>query len=272
MGDFHVAGGNGRMAEPAELQLRLFRRGCEPPFSDEEQALCAMLVPHLVRAVRLSSRLRLTESELSFYAKALDRMLVGAVILDEKGHLLRATATAEAILGGRDGIRILGGRPHAEAPGEDRELQQIIRQALAAGTGEEAPARAISLTRPSGARNLGVVVQPIRQSDILAGPGRAAVALFIRDPERSAEIESEVLGRLFDFTPAEAAIARCFADGMSLERAASELDISRNTVRAHLRSIFSKSGISRQTELVRLLLNSAAVLGPAGRLGAHAAH
>ena len=51
------------------------------------------------------------------------------------------------------------------------------------------------------------------------------------------------------------------AAGLSLEDAASSLDISRNTARAHLRSIFSKSGITRQTELVRLMLNSAVVLG-----------
>ena len=49
-------------------------------------------------------------------------------------------------------------------------------------------------------------------------------------------------------------------DGASLEEVAEELSIRRNTARAHLRAIFSKTGVRRQTELVRILLNSVAPL------------
>ena len=38
------------------------------------------------------------------------------------------------------------------------------------------------------------------------------------------------------------------------DEAAAELNIRKNTARAHLRSIFSKTGVTRQTMLVRLLL------------------
>ena len=47
----------------------------------------------------------------------------------------------------------------------------------------------------------------------------------------------------------------------ALEEAAEALNIRRNTARAHLRSIFSKTGVRRQTELVRLFLNSVVLLG-----------
>ena len=42
---------------------------------------------------------------------------------------------------------------------------------------------------------------------------------------------------------------------------AEALNIRRNTARAHLRSIFSKTGVRRQTELVRIFLNSVVLLG-----------
>ena len=51
------------------------------------------------------------------------------------------------------------------------------------------------------------------------------------------------------------------ANGLSLEEAAEVLNIRRNTARAHLRSIFSKTGVRRQTELVRIMLNSVVALG-----------
>ena len=44
--------------------------------------------------------------------------------------------------------------------------------------------------------------------------------------------------------------------GANLDQAAAELGIARNTARAQLRSIFAKTGVSRQSMLVSLLLKS----------------
>ena len=55
------------------------------------------------------------------------------------------------------------------------------------------------------------------------------------------------------------AIAKVKAD--AVREAAEALNIRRNTARAHLRSIFSKTWVRRQTELVRIFLNSVAWLG-----------
>ena len=64
--------------------------------------------------------------------------------------------------------------------------------------------------------------------------------------------------RLFHFTLAEAKLALVLADGISLDEAAEAMAIRKNTARAHLRAVFSKTGVKRQTTLVRLLLNSVA--------------
>jgi DNA-binding CsgD family transcriptional regulator len=67
--------------------------------------------------------------------------------------------------------------------------------------------------------------------------------------------------RLFDLTPAEASLALALADGLTLDQAAERLKIRKNTARAHLRAIFAKIGVTRQTTLVRLLLSSVIWLG-----------
>jgi DNA-binding CsgD family transcriptional regulator len=46
------------------------------------------------------------------------------------------------------------------------------------------------------------------------------------------------------------------ANGLTLDDAAGELQIRKNTARAHLRSIFSKVAVTSQTALVRVLLNT----------------
>jgi DNA-binding CsgD family transcriptional regulator len=87
------------------------------------------------------------------------------------------------------------------------------------------------------------------------------VAIFLRNPESKEQGSLDIVRRLFDLTHAEASLALLLANGMTLDEAAEQLNIRRNTARAHLRSIFSKMGVTRQTELVRLVLNSVAQLG-----------
>jgi DNA-binding CsgD family transcriptional regulator len=211
--------------------------------------------------VDLRSRLQSSELERQVYAGLMDRLQVGIVILDEAGCPVCITPTARDLLEQADGLRLSAGRVHAVGTNQDRDLQQAIRDAVAqARLGAGSTGRALSLSRPSGLRDLGVVIQGLPSAGG-AHPSPCAIAMFIRDPERSVAVENEALRNLFGLTPAEAEVARKLTEGLSLEQAAQALHISRNTARAHLRSIFSKSGITRQSDLVRILLNSAAVLG-----------
>ena len=74
-------------------------------------------------------------------------------------------------------------------------------------------------------------------------------------------VSAGLTSQLYNLTPAETALALELANGLSLEEASETLSIRRNTARAHLRSIFSKTGVRRQTELVRIMLNSVVALG-----------
>ena len=55
-------------------------------------------------------------------------------------------------------------------------------------------------------------------------------------------------------TRAEARLAATLAKGISLEEAAAALSISVHTVRSQLKAVFAKTGVTRQAELVALLL------------------
>ncbi|MFB3078283.1 MAG: helix-turn-helix transcriptional regulator [Lysobacterales bacterium] len=66
---------------------------------------------------------------------------------------------------------------------------------------------------------------------------------------------------LFGLTRAEARLAMQLANGATLDEAAEKLHISRNTVKSHLSSVFSKTGVTRQTKLIQLILRSVAPMG-----------
>lgn len=65
---------------------------------------------------------------------------------------------------------------------------------------------------------------------------------------------AEILAKTFGLTPSEARLGCIIARGAGPDTAAQELKISRETARNQLKSIFSKTGTHRQSELVALLL------------------
>ncbi len=80
--------------------------------------------------------------------------------------------------------------------------------------------------------------------------------VFINEPERSYEIDTKILMSLYGLTNAEVNLSKRLAEGANLDQAATDLGIARNTARAQLRSIFAKTGVSRQSMLVSLILKS----------------
>lgn len=240
-----------------ECHFRICRPMREKLFSTMDRGLLSLLLPHLQLVVHLHSRHDVIETERELYAGAVDRMLVGMVILDETGAIMKSTPVAVEILGESDGISLSRGAVKASIQKEDHKLQQLIRDALSvAKKWKPAVAEAISVTRPSGRAKLGVIVRAIPLNMWSEGRHRPSVAILIRNPEHKSIASRELLKDLFDLTPAEAALTLLLANGLTLEEAAEELDIRKNTARAHLRSIFSKTGVTRQTMLVRLILGS----------------
>ena len=102
---------------------------------------------------------------------------------------------------------------------------------------------------------------PVRLSarDVFSG----ASMVLVVTPVGPREMPSASLVQgLFDLTAAEARVARLIGGGESVKQIAATTKVSAGTLRSQLKSIFLKTGVSRQAELVALL--SSTVLPTAG--------
>ncbi|WP_233809918.1 helix-turn-helix transcriptional regulator [Paraburkholderia sp. HP33-1] len=237
-------------------RVRVHRTQDMPPFTDEDRRRLGQFVPHIKQAMALAAHVNRKESERQIFEEGLDRLNIGVVLLDETGRLLRATAVASNLLIRSDGLKAVDRTLEGCSRADTRELQRLL------SSSQEHPGMVVatSLSRPSGRRNLAVMVRSIPLLEETEGKLRPAWAVFIRDPDANADAARDILRQLFDFTPAESQLAIELTNGLSLDEAAEKLGIRRNTARAHLRAIFSKAGVTRQSELVRVMLN--AVIGP----------
>ncbi|WP_284337722.1 helix-turn-helix transcriptional regulator [Comamonas sp. NoAH] len=242
--------------------LRITRPETAAAFGQAEKELGRMLLPHLKRALNMHLELNRDRQVISTYSKATAQLMVGVVILDQNGVVIEINPAAAAILDMGDGIKVSNHYLEATYANDNRKLQRLIKDALAhSQTLGMCMTEAMSVNRPSGQLNWGVVVQSISADEWTEGKQRPSAAVFMRDTDGKADPSVRLAQQLFQLTPAETSLAIRLANGLSLEEAAEVLNIRRNTARAHLRSIFSKTGVRRQTELVRIFLNSVAWLG-----------
>lgn len=257
--------------------LGLMRPQEYEPYGKETVELIGLLAPHLRQALnthRLLAQARTRNAELQHSVEALDMAVVS---LDYAGRVVRMSTTAQAILERRDGLAMDGDFLRAQLPGEQAKLRETIAGAVATGAGrvEEVVVQrstrtapqagndplwtpsaggAMEISRAKGHAPLRVVVTPFHSSELLLMDQPAALA-FISDPEAHTARRATVLCVLYKLTPAECRLADLLTGGLALAGAAAQMHVTVETARFHLKSIFRKTGVKRQSELVRAVLN-----------------
>lgn len=260
----HLLGADIYTEEGVECRLRVTRPPEGKAFSEADKTLVRVLLPHFRRAIRLHAKLDYLECERQVYSGAMNRLLLGMVSFAHDGTILETNQEADRILAEKDGLWRTSKGLKAANRSENKELQRLIQEAIAGGISDSGPSvvEATSITRQFDRRRLGIVVRTIPMGPWSEATQRPAAAVFLRDPDyNSAQPSEEVVRRVFGLTRMEAALAVLLAKGNSLDEAAEMLSVRRNTARTHLRSIFGKTGVTRQTMLVRMLLKSVISLG-----------
>ncbi|MDN5874696.1 MAG: helix-turn-helix transcriptional regulator [Sinobacteraceae bacterium] len=264
LGIRHLLGADISTRGGIECRLRATRGPDAAPFSDEDKALVRFVLPHLKRAIQIHARFDSLECERELFAGTLDRLQLGIVSLSQDGAIIDANEEACRIFDEHDGMWMSGPNISVDNSSESRELKKMIDRALTSVNDNQGAhvAEAMSISRPTGRPQIGVLVQAIPLGDWSESRRRPSVVLYLRDPQANPESPSEeIVRRLFGLTRMEAKLALRLTEGLTLDEAAAALDVRRNTARTHLRSIFCKTGVTRQTMLVRLMLNSVIKLG-----------
>jgi DNA-binding CsgD family transcriptional regulator/PAS domain-containing protein len=252
-----------REAGRFHARLRLCRDRSAGEFTDDDCQLVESLAPHLRLAVGLYSDLEDARSGRELYADAMDSLTLATIVLDEHGRIVHSNRLADEVLAEEDGLAAIGERMVLASRENGRRFRELVVRAVDQFSSDRpAVAQAMRVTRPSGRPAYEIVVRPAPAA-VLADDRRlsARVAVVIGSdagPRAPAELSTEAVQQLFGLTRKEAALALRLAAGRSLVEAAREQGVSVNTARAHLRAIFAKTGIDRQSRLVSALLQSVA--------------
>lgn len=262
IGVFHMLGVDMQAPGGMAVRLRVTRGPEAVDFSAADRELVAALLAHIKQAVALHTRITRTLSERDVYASAFDQLSLGTVILDEQASVLHMNEAARAILARPSQLSVHGGHLQVGNRQQNQAFRAIVDEVMAAHRHSEPSfVRVFRVEKSGSLSGIGLLVRPLPRVELPEGVDSPAVAIFISDPETPHGVPVHVLTQLFGFTPAEASLSLLLANGLTLDEAATELDVSRNTVKSHLSAVFAKTGVKRQTQLVQLILKSVAPIG-----------
>ncbi|HEX5959332.1 MAG TPA: helix-turn-helix transcriptional regulator [Hyphomicrobiaceae bacterium] len=242
--------------------VTIFReRGCNfmlslmsVPVDDAEgkaaAELLGRLAPHLRQAFAYYRGAKPGGAAPPFVGAITDALTVACVAIGFERSVRWANAAGWRLLteGSRIGIDVRG-----RLKARSAELREAIALAQAAADRQDgAGTRVLSVRRQNEgetAARVTLVVPALAPFErFFAGP---VVLLLVEEEPQRVGIPTEAsLRQAFALTNAESRLALALANGSSLAAAAEGLQISRHTARAHLKSIFAKTQVHRQAELV----------------------
>lgn len=184
---------------------------------------------------------------------SLDRLRVTAFIASGTGVVHQLNACAQALLEGEESLRLLNSRLRLSDPATHAMLEAALRRATLS-----APRSSVFPLRTGRHQVYEVNVSPLHAggNDLASAPMPLALVVIARPRPDAEHIERRVR-RLYGLTEAEARVTAALTLGETVEQIAAAHGVRTSTVRAQVRSVFDKTGVHRQSDLVRLALTGA---------------
>lgn len=187
---------------------------------------------------------RIRESARALLIEALSRLGKPAAIVERGGRIVTLNDGAERLVA----EDVLAMRNGQLVPKRAADAGLFRRLAPRADSGADAVSEPVAFETANGRR---VLAKAIALDEVLAGPDK--VLIFFSDPVGDAAADPGPALQLLGLTPAEARVAGLVGAGRSPKEAANDLDLTVNTVRSALKIAFDKLGISRQSELAKIV-------------------
>ncbi len=220
------------------------------------------LLPHIRQFVCVRRVMASSHGLGASLTELLDNTQVGVIHLDHQGRILEANDHAREILLRRDGLYERRGLLGAWLPTDDANLQRVLGRALPI-FGAEAPAGGSTTVRRSqGLPRLAIHITPVTGVQLNFGVPRVAAMALLVDPGNRPRIDATLVAETFGLSVSESEVAAMLAEGRTVHDIAEATGRRRNAVHFLLKRTYRKLGISRQPDLVRLVLSLSGLPGP----------
>jgi integral membrane sensor domain MASE1/DNA-binding CsgD family transcriptional regulator/PAS domain-containing protein len=207
------------------------------------------------QAVALANALNLTTIHSEALEATLNTLNSGVYLADRDARIVYMNRAAKRQVDTGNVIRVTTGHL---SPIDHKARLTLTRAIDEAIHESRLPTGDVTIALP-GENNAGLIatILPLAREHASSGGDIAGmVAIFVQDPFIIPPLAGEAFAGLYGLTTSELRVLLAMAPGLSAKEAAETLSISESTAKTHLKHIHSKTGTSKQTELIRLFMSA----------------
>ena len=223
-------------------------------WGSSEIAMIERLLPHIRQFIRVRQALVRAEAHETSVTGLLDNPRIGVLHLDRRRRVLAANDRARRILRHGDGLSDREGVLCAREAADRLRFERLVASALPA-SGAVALSGSMLIRRSSGSPPFVVHVKPVAVPQPDYGARPVAALILIIEPKSQHRIDPGLVARTLGLTPMESRVAVGLAEGKSVRDMAEAMGHTPGSIYWHLKQIYKKQPISRQADLVRLVLS-----------------
>ena len=240
----------------------------EGPFTPAERDRLALLIPHLSRSLGVMTRLRGMELTVAASLATLDRLNVGVLLFNAVGLVAFANRAAHRILESEDGLQLkhrFGDSSLGEVVAQNRQSHDALVRAIGSAVSPDILhathfSCALVISRPSGRLDYTLNFSSLAtQNEFGSGADAPRAIAFITDSVAPITLDSELLKKAYGLTPAEVRLVEKTAECLTVEEAADQLGVSRNTAKTQLQNIYGKTNTNNRAKLMKLIISLAQI-------------
>jgi DNA-binding CsgD family transcriptional regulator/PAS domain-containing protein len=255
-GIFDLVGGSVALETGDVGLVGIHRTADAPRFDQADRHWMEHFLKHFGRALDLQNRLGHTEHRLNVALEALELLDVGVVVVNARALVIYANGAAEQLLGRSQGIVLDHKVLSAVDSAQDANLKRMIQGASLGAVGKSISAGGLIAVPRADAAPLTLLVCPLSPNFIRFGSNEPVAMIFLGDSEANRRLPQAVLTKLYGFSATEGHLACALLAGQTIQGYAARAGVTANTARSQLKSMFAKTGHSRQAALIRDLASN----------------
>lgn len=230
--------------------------------TNESAALLRALLPHLHKAIKINNKLATTNQYPLQLEQLYKQKNAGVMLVDNQAQLIFSNKIAKNIIQQEDSLLIKGGALTTTNSNLNIKLHKAIKKISLENTNLCDAVESITIKPTASQHTMTIVILPFSRyaasmvNEHFKNKASAMVLIFEEVPK--VNFSAPLLSSLYNLTTSESRVVNDLVNGLSVKQIANKSGVSELTLRVQIKSIFRKTKVNRQTDLVSLML-----LGPA---------
>lgn len=214
------------------------------------------ICPHFAKSIELSRTFKTLKHHYQAALTALNHVNVGLCVLNDRHQIIVSNEEAHRIAEETAYISMKDDSLKCFNRDATATLQQQIAQASIRGGVLMQPSEQVLILKRPGHAPAFIHATHLRDSSAELGHELEGVLVSIVDLSKADEYNVSAFAAAYAFTDSETRVCELLSIGLSNKEIADQRDVSPDTVKTQVKSIYAKAGISNRVDLVKSIVKT----------------